>query len=51
MLHGKADGKIEIINERPKLTAGKRIVVDEVKKGKTIIKGSEEIDIDDSKRR
>jgi hypothetical protein len=51
LIKGKADCKIEIINERPNFTAGKRVIVDEVDKGKKIIKGSEEIDIDDSKRK
>ena len=41
LIHGKADGEIIIENERPIITAGKRNIVDNVRKGKAIIKESE----------
>jgi hypothetical protein len=44
LIKGQADGKIEIINERPQIKAGARKVVDDVHKGKKIIKGSSEIE-------
>ena len=45
LIHGKADGKIEIINEQPHFSGGTRKVVDDVHKGKAIIKESAEEEI------
>jgi hypothetical protein len=38
LLHGKAGGGIEIVNEAPKATGGGRRVVDKVHKGKRVVK-------------
>ena len=42
LIHGKADGEIIIENERPIITAGKRNIVDNVRKGKAVIKETEQ---------
>jgi len=42
LLHGKAGGKIEIVNEAPKLSAGVHKVVDAVNKGRAVIEGKAE---------
>jgi hypothetical protein len=38
LLHGKADGEIQVVNESPKVTAGVHKVVDNVRKGKKAVK-------------
>ena len=38
LIHGKADGKIVVENETPKITGGARKVVDEVRRGRAAIK-------------
>jgi len=43
LLHGKADGKIEIVNETPKLSAGVHKVVDEVDKGRAVVEGKVDV--------
>ena len=45
LLHGHADGEIVIENERPKITAGSRKVVDNVRTGRVAVKEKEEINI------
>jgi hypothetical protein len=45
LLHGRADGKIEIINQRPKTFAGKRVFVDEVNRGRAAVKVSAEEEV------
>ena len=45
LLHGTADGKIEVENITPKVTKGARKVVDEVSKGKKAIKESAEVEV------
>ena len=47
LVHGKADGKIEIVNESPKMTEGVHKVVDNVHKNKAVIKVSGEEEVDD----
>ena len=47
LLHNTADGKIVIENERPRASAGKRVLVDEVKRGRAAIKETEEAEIED----
>jgi len=42
LLHGKKDGKVVIMNEKPRVIAGKRKVVDETFSGKAEFKESEE---------
>jgi hypothetical protein len=44
LLHGRADGKIEIINHRPKTSAGKRVFVDEVNRGRGAVKETVEVE-------
>jgi hypothetical protein len=51
ILHGKADGEIKIVNERPHISAGVHEVVDDVHKGRTSIKATEEMEIDENKRK
>jgi hypothetical protein len=45
LLHGTADGKIEVENITPKVTKGARKVVDEVSKGRAAIKESAEVEV------
>jgi hypothetical protein len=45
--HGKHDGKLIIENEKPKLTGGKRKIIDETFKDKTQFKGSIEGEVDE----
>jgi hypothetical protein len=47
LIHGKADGKIEVISERPKASAGKRVLVDEVNRGRAAIKQTAEAEIEE----
>ena len=48
LLHGTADGEIIIENESPKVTAGARKVVDNVRTSKKAIKETADLSIDDS---
>jgi hypothetical protein len=45
LIHGKADGEIKIVNERPHASGGVHEVVDDVHKGKASFKESEEGEI------
>lgn len=45
MLHGTADGKIEIINERPRISAGVHEAIDEVNTGHAAIKETKQGEI------
>jgi hypothetical protein len=47
LIKGKADGKIVVENERPKLTSGERKVVDEVRKGRAAVKETVEAELDE----
>jgi hypothetical protein len=51
LIKGEADGKIEIINERPQIKAGVCKVVDDVHKGRAVAKETAEVEIDESKRK
>ena len=45
LVHGKAEGEIIVKNEKPRATGGKREIVDEVRTGRAVIKGSVNEDI------
>jgi hypothetical protein len=45
LLHGTADGKLEIINEKPKVTRGVRKVVDVVSRGRAAVKETAEAEV------
>jgi len=47
LIHGHADGEIVIKNEKPRLVAGSRKVVDNVRKGKSAIKETAQAEIED----
>ena len=47
LVHGHADGEIIIKNEKPRLVAGKRTIVDDVRKGKASFKETKEGEIDE----
>ena len=49
LLHGTADGEIVIKNETPQMIGGKREVIDNVRKGKTVIKETEQAGIIEGK--
>ena len=51
LIHGKADGKIEIVNERPQFSGGARKVVDDVHTGRSAIKESAEVSVDEGGRK
>jgi hypothetical protein len=51
LIHGNADGKIEIINEQPHFSGGVHKVVDDVHTGHTAIKKSAEAEIDEGTRK
>jgi hypothetical protein len=46
LIKGTSDGKIEIINEKPQVTKGFRKVVDEVSKGKAVVKETVDAEIE-----
>jgi hypothetical protein len=46
LIKGTADGKIEIVNERPKVTKGIRKVVDVVSRGRAAVKETAEADVE-----
>jgi hypothetical protein len=45
LIHGKADGKIIVENERPKTSSGKRLLIDEVSRSRAAFKETEEAEI------
>jgi hypothetical protein len=47
LVHGKADGKIEIVNESPKMVEGVHKVVDNVHKNRAVIKESADVEVDE----
>jgi len=47
VLHGKADGKIVVEGIAPKKSAGKRVVIDEVRRGRAAIKETAEANIEE----
>jgi hypothetical protein len=49
LIHGHADGDIEIVNEQPRFTGGVRKVVDNVHTGHEAIKETAEAEIDEHK--
>jgi hypothetical protein len=51
LIHGKADGDIEIINEQPHFVEGVRKVVDNVQTGHTAIKETAQAEIDEGTRK
>lgn len=51
LLKGEADGEIIIKNEQPHVSGGSREVIDNVHTGRSAIKATEEVEIDDSKHR
>jgi hypothetical protein len=51
LIHGKADGDIEIINEQPHFVEGVRKVVDNVQTGHAAVRETAQAEIDDSAKK